>query len=90
MAFNINFWKIDNENLIEVEKTKLKTEERLETWIKNDPSILGIDLLIIGRQVTTEHGGRIETKGVRPTHLTKLGGIDGEHSNRVREFWGRP
>ncbi len=64
MAFNINFWKIDNEKLIEVEKTKLKTEERLETWIENDPSILGIDLLILGRQVTTEHGGRIDLLGI--------------------------
>ena len=33
---------------------------------------------------------RYETKGVRPTHLTKLWGIDREHRNRVREFWGHP
>jgi hypothetical protein len=27
-----------------------------------------------------------ESKGVRPTHLTELWGIDREHSNRLREF----
>lgn len=64
MAFNINFWKIENEKLVEIEKAKLDTEERLENWIEKDPSILGIDALIIGRQVATEHGGRIDLLGI--------------------------
>jgi len=64
MAFNINFWKIENEKLVEIEKAKLGTEERLENWIEKDPSILGIDALIIGRQVATEHGGRIDLLGI--------------------------
>lgn len=64
MAFNINLWKIENEKLVEIEKAKLGTEERLENWIEKDPSILGIDALIIGRQVATEYGGRIDLLGI--------------------------
>jgi len=60
MSLNINFWKIEDENLTEIDKTKLDSEKRLENWIERDPSILGIDLLIIGRQITTDYGGKID------------------------------
>ena len=60
MAFSMNLWKVDGDSLKEVEKHVLDKEERLENWIEKDPSILGLDLLIIGRQVTTENRGRID------------------------------
>ncbi len=58
MAFSMNLWKVDGDFLKEVEKQVLDKEERLENWIEKDPSIFGLDLLIIGRQVTTENRGR--------------------------------
>jgi len=35
-------------------------EERLKTWIAQDPAILGMELPIIGRQIQTEHGRRTD------------------------------
>jgi len=60
MAFGMNLWKVNANNLEELGKTRLDSENRLEDWIANDPSILGMELLIIGRQVQTSFGGRIE------------------------------
>lgn len=60
MPVIMNLWKVDKGNLVEVTKNQLNAENRLENWITKDPSILGIDLLPIGRQVKTDLGGRID------------------------------
>lgn len=60
MAFNMNLWKVSSNSLQEITKIRLDSENRLEDWIANDPSILGMELLIIGRQVQTSFGGRID------------------------------
>jgi hypothetical protein len=39
---------------------RLNSEDRLEAWLADDIAILSDDLLLIGRQVTTGHGGRID------------------------------
>jgi len=62
----MNLWKVSGNNIKEINKTKLNYEERLEDWIVNDSSILGIDLLIIGRQVPTQFGGRIDLLCIDP------------------------
>lgn len=49
MAFSMNLWKVDGDDLAEINTATLDKEERLENWITKDPSILGIDFLIIGR-----------------------------------------
>ncbi len=56
----MNLWKVDGNDLTEINTSTLDKEERLENWITKDPSILGIDLLLIGRQVTSEYRGRID------------------------------
>lgn len=56
----IRLWKVENASLMEVEKTKLDLEERLEDWIANDISIISSQLLVIGRQVETSYGGYID------------------------------
>ena len=61
---NMDLWKVSDNNIVILNKSKLESEDRLETWIDNDPSILGIDLLIIGRQVVTEYGGKIDLLGI--------------------------
>ncbi|HKZ51242.1 MAG TPA: endonuclease NucS domain-containing protein, partial [Dehalococcoidia bacterium] len=53
-------WKISADKLAELPKSKLNSEARLEDWIAADTSILGLDVLIIGRQVATAFGGRID------------------------------
>lgn len=44
--------------------SKLDREDRLEEWIERDPSVLGMDLAIVGRQVRTPYGGRIDILGI--------------------------
>ena len=60
MSFNIQLWGVENGLLAELPKKRLDTEDRLEQWIAEDVSLLGLDLLIIGRQVRTSSGGRID------------------------------
>ncbi len=61
MTFNMKLWKVEqNEALKELPVSSLEKESILEDWIEKDSSILGMELLIIGRQVTTEFGGRID------------------------------
>lgn len=64
MSFGMNLWKVADNELTEINKTKLDYEERLEKWIVKDSSLLGIDLLLIGQQVSTDFGGRIDILGI--------------------------
>lgn len=64
MAFRMNLWRVDGEELRELPNSPLDAEERLESWLAKDPSLLGADLLIIGRQVTTTHGTRVDLLGL--------------------------
>jgi hypothetical protein len=60
MAITMKLWKIEGNKLVTCPSGKLDREERLEDWIANDSSILGLNLLILGRQVQTGFGGRID------------------------------
>src|SRR4051794_22819934 len=60
MAFNMTVWENCGGKLTELAKHRLDSEDRLETWIEQDSSILGLDVLIIGRQVRTPYSGRID------------------------------
>ena len=42
----------------------MPSEERLEDLIEADPGVLGQPLLIVGRQVVTAHGKRIDLLGL--------------------------
>jgi hypothetical protein len=60
MPFNMKLWRVQGKDLQEVNSAALNDEHRLEDWVVKAPAILGIDLLLIGRQVTTAHQGRID------------------------------
>lgn len=51
---------VDEGNLVPLQHAKLPKEDMLETWIANDPNLLGLDTAMIGRQVITDFGGRID------------------------------
>jgi hypothetical protein len=71
MAFRMKLWSIADDELRTIPRTALDYEERLENWIAREPLILGMDVLLIGRQVTTEFGGRIDLLGIdRQGNLT--------------------
>jgi hypothetical protein len=60
MAFEMILWRVAGTKLQEIPISGLDQEQRLEDWIATDPSILGMDLAIIGRQVPTAFGGKID------------------------------
>lgn len=60
MSFNMLLWGVENEGLVELAKDRLDNEDRLEEWISQDVSLLGLNVLIIGRQVRTPSGGRLD------------------------------
>lgn len=57
-------WKVSGGSLEKVNGGSLSSEEKLEDWIAKDPSILGLEVMLIGRQVTTDFGGRIDLLGI--------------------------
>jgi ribosomal protein S24E len=66
MATEIKVWQIVKDELKPIEtvlKEGERREEDLEKWIKQHPSILGEDILIIGEQVSTK-SGRIDFLGI--------------------------
>lgn len=64
MPLRMDLWRVDGSQLVEVPAGNLDLEERLEDWIYADPALLGMDLLMIGRQVISPHGGRIDLLGL--------------------------
>ncbi len=57
-------WRVVDGDLKSVAKSTPEAETTLEGWIENDPSILGLDAMIIARQLTTDFGGRVDLLGI--------------------------
>ncbi len=64
MPIKMSLWQVTDNGLDEIVPSQLDAEQRLEEWIADDPSLVAQDVLIIGRQVTTEYGGRIDLLGI--------------------------
>jgi len=56
----MKLWEIGATCLKEIPVQNLDKEERLQAWIANDLGLLGLDALLVGREVRTAHGGRID------------------------------
>ena len=82
------------------EQTMLRAfrlEKQLENYLRAHPSVLGPDLLIIGAQVRTAFGGRIDLLAIDAIgviHIIelKIGGTDHEIVGQVTDYlyWVRP
>lgn len=57
-------WNVESGKLCEVKTSSPKTEAMVEDWIASDPSIIGLDLLIIARQYTTTFGSKLDLLGM--------------------------
>ena len=64
MTQNMQLWSVTGNDIVHIQKKNLDLERSLENWIEKDPSLLGLDLCIIGRQVRTEYGGIIDLLGM--------------------------
>lgn len=61
MPEDIRIWEISNKDTLkELKKPELDLEKRIENWLEKDNSLIGNDLLVIGRQVQTDFGGKID------------------------------
>lgn len=59
MPVEFAIWRLDGETR-KLESSKLPSEAQLEALLTSDISILGLDLLVIGRQVVTAYGKKID------------------------------
>ena len=55
-----SLYKVVGNDLVRVRRSTLTNEAILQGWIAKDPSIIGLDALVIGREITIENGGRID------------------------------
>ena len=57
----VRLWEVtSDEKLTPIPNNEINLEERLEGWLANDISVLDPNLLVIGSQVQTDFGGRID------------------------------
>jgi hypothetical protein len=57
----MRIWNVsDGKTLAEISKSELQEEERLEEWLEKDISMISDNLLVIGRQVYTAYGKKID------------------------------
>lgn len=59
----MKLWQVEGASLTELPSAALDYERRIEDWICEDPSVLGLEMAVIGRQVTTGFG-RIDVLGI--------------------------
>ena len=53
-------FRIEDDRLVESRRKALDFEEKIERWVAEDLSLIGVDGVVIGRQVETDHGKRID------------------------------
>ncbi|MGH6715598.1 MAG: hypothetical protein ACREDC_05330 [Bradyrhizobium sp.] len=57
-------YRVSGNQLAEVSKGHLASEDLIEDWAAKQPTLLGLNVLIIARQLQTEFGGRIDLLGL--------------------------
>ena len=75
MAVEMAIWRMTDAGSHQLASSPLDFEQRLEDMLTEDPSMSGTDLLIIGRQVQTSHGGYIDLLALDAdgrTHVLEL------------------
>lgn len=60
MPIEFDIWRVDGGQLTRVVPSRLAAEATLETIIERDVSVLGLNVMVIGRQVLTSFGNRID------------------------------
>lgn len=60
MPVEMGMWRIDGDAPRRLAAAVLPSEAALENYLNQDPSLLGEPLLVIGQQVVTPHGKRID------------------------------
>ena len=53
-------FEVGNAGLVEQKRTALDREDKIENWVKSDLTLVGVDGIIIGQQLRTDHGKIID------------------------------
>ena len=64
MPVEMAIWRMNDTELQRLTATPLDFEQQLEDRLAQTPSMTGIELLIVGRQVTTSFGGVVDLLGL--------------------------
>jgi hypothetical protein len=64
MPFQMALWEVKGNSIQPINRSQLNLEDRLEQWILQDPSLLGLRIGIIGNQIRTLFGGFIDLLGI--------------------------
>jgi Endonuclease NucS len=59
-----NLYQSKNGELVPIARKRLANEDQLQAWIAANPRLIGLDLLVLGREVSTDFGGRIDILGL--------------------------
>ena len=65
MPIKHDIWKV-GATPVPLNSSRLPSEQKLEEMIVSDPRILSAEWLLIGRQESTNHGGRIDLLAIAP------------------------
>lgn len=55
-----SLYKVDGSNLTRVSSKRLEKEDDLQRWIADNPRLIGLDVLVLGREIVTTNSGRID------------------------------
>lgn len=64
MSVEMAIWRMTATGPVALESPALGLEAHLEDMLVEDPGLVGLDVLVVGRQVTTEYGGYIDVLAV--------------------------
>ncbi|WKL58002.1 endonuclease NucS [Asticcacaulis sp. ZE23SCel15] len=53
-------FKVQNGSLIPAQRKPLSRETLIQDWVEKDPQLLGLDAILLGREVQTAHGNKID------------------------------
>lgn len=57
-------FKISAGKLLQAARSTLANEGMIENWVRDNPALVGLNVLILGQQVQTPYGGRIDLLGL--------------------------
>jgi Endonuclease NucS len=64
MPVEMAIWRMGDKGPVPLGFAALDLEQRLEDMLVEDPSLVGLDLLVLGRQVPTSFGGFVDMLGI--------------------------
>ncbi len=66
MPVETRMWEIDGPDLKPTSTASLDTEDVLQEWLQEDIGIIDDDLLVVGKEVTTDLGDRLDLLAIDP------------------------